>query len=118
MINEIEQAPKPEEIGKEKFVHLQITVRDNGIGIKRDQLKHLFMDFGKLDDEEGRNKSGTGLGLSICKQIIEQMGGSVEVKSEVGRGTDFIINLKMKSKVTKFEIDSEKAVWMPFLENI
>ena len=108
-----------EEIGKEKFIHLQITVRDSGIGIKKEQLKHLFMDFGKLDDDEGRNKGGTGLGLSICKQIIEQMGGSVEVKSKVGRGTDFIINLKMKGKVAKVELDaSEKAMLKPFLEDI
>ena len=79
----------------------------------------MFMDFGKLDDEEGRNKCGTGLGLSICKQIIEQMGGSVKVKSEIGRGTDFIIDLKIKTKVTKFELDSEQmAVWMPYLEDI
>ena len=97
---------EPEEIGKDQFIHLQITVRDSGIGIKKEQLKHLFMDFGKLDDDEGRNKGGTGLGLSICKQIIEQMGGSVEVKSMVGRGTDFIINLKMKSKVAKVDLDA------------
>ena len=56
------------------------------------------MDFGKLDDKEGRNKSGTGLGLSICKQIIEQMGGTVSVKSKVGTGTEFIIDMKVQCK--------------------
>ena len=54
------------------------------------------MDFGKLEDDEGKNKSGTGLGLSICKQIIEEMGGSVSVTSQVGVGTDFIIQVNMK----------------------
>ena len=77
------------------------------------------MDFGKLEDNEGRNKGGTGLGLSICKQIIEQMGGSVEVKSKLGRGTDFIINLKIKTKVARVELDSsQKTVMKPLLEDI
>jgi len=45
------------------------------------------MDFGKLDENSQRNRNGTGLGLSICKKIIEQMGGSVHVESELGKGT-------------------------------
>jgi len=59
-------------------------------------VKHLFVDFGKLKENESRNKQGTGLGLSICKQIIEKMGGSVEVKSELNVGTQFIVNVKTK----------------------
>ena len=64
-----------------------------------DGVKGLFIDFGRLAENEGRNKSGTGLGLSICKQIIEKMGGSVDVKSQLGIGTQFIIDLKVKCKV-------------------
>ena len=75
------------------------------------------MDFGKLEDDEGRNKGGTGLGLSICKQIIEQMGGFVEVKSKVGRGTDFIINLKIKSMQTKVVLEIQKT-YEHYLEDI
>ena len=71
MLVDLDDFGKLNEIGNEKFVHLQITVRDSGIGIKKEHLNDLFMDFGKLSDDEGRNKSGTGLGLSICKQIIE-----------------------------------------------
>ena len=59
------------------------------------------MDFGKLDENSQRNRNGTGLGLSICKKIIEQMGGSVHVESELGKGTQFIISFEMKSKVSK-----------------
>ena len=58
----------------------------------------MFIDFGRLAENENRNKSGTGLGLSICKQIIEKMGGSVSVKSKLDEGSEFIINLKLKCK--------------------
>ena len=54
---------------------------DTGIGMSEEGVKNLFIDFGRLEENENRNKSGTGLGLSICKQIIEKMGGSVDVKS-------------------------------------
>lgn len=63
--------------------------------------KKLFIDFSKLDENSQRNKQGTGLGLSICKRIIEQMGGSVDVKSQEGVGSEFIINLQTKCLVTK-----------------
>ena len=92
---------EPQPISKEYFVHLQLTISDQGIGISPQNLKHLFIDFGKLEDLEGRNKVGTGLGLSICKQIIEQMGGCVSVNSEEGVGSNFVIDIKTKCKATK-----------------
>ena len=67
----------------------------------------MFIDFGKLEENQARNRQGTGLGLSICKQIIEQMGGSVEVKSEVGKGTTFEINIKTKCKVRSVQFDQD-----------
>ena len=66
--------------------------------MSKEGVKSLFIDFGRLAENENRNKSGTGLGLSICKQIIEKMGGSVSVKSRLGVGSEFIINLKLKCK--------------------
>jgi signal transduction histidine kinase len=54
------------------------------------------MNFGKLDEHADQNKQGTGLGLSICKTLIELMGGSVSVESELGKGSVFIINLTSK----------------------
>ena len=87
---------------------MQIVIRDNGIGISQENLGNLFMDFGKLDDKEGRNKSGTGLGLSICKQIIEQMGGTVSVKSKVGTGTEFIIDMKAQCKSERVVMNFSK----------
>ena len=51
------------------------------------------MNFGKLHENQEHNKAGVGLGLSICHQIILAQGGHVDIQSEVGKGTDFIINL-------------------------
>jgi len=76
-------------------------VIDNGVGMSQEGVGKLFVDFNKLDENSSRNKQGTGLGLSICKKIIEQMGGSVGVESEVGVGSEFIINVKTKCKVKR-----------------
>ena len=59
------------------------------------------MDFKKLETTKGQNKNGLGLGLSICKAIVEQLGGSITVHSEVGKGTVFRINLKTFAKLSK-----------------
>ena len=81
------------ELNEKMFLSLQISIVDTGIGITKEAKRKLFIDFNKLNHSD-RNKEGTGLGLSICKTIIEKMGGSVEVESEVGEGSAFIINLK------------------------
>lgn len=75
---------------------------DTGIGMTSKGLNNLFIDFGRLAENESRNKSGTGLGLSICKQIIEKMGGSVDVKSQLDVGSEFIIKLKTKCRNYNF----------------
>jgi len=54
------------------------------------------MNFGKLEEHAAGNKTGTGLGLSICKSLIELMGGNVNVESELGKGTTFIMQLQSK----------------------
>ena len=66
------------------------------MGISPENLKKLFTDFNKLDEHKKMNAKGTGLGLSICKQIVDQMGGFVNVKSQLGKGTQFIITLHPK----------------------
>ena len=70
------------------------------MGIRKEDLNKLFLNFGKLADAEGKNKSGTGLGLSICKHIIEKMGGSVRVESHgLGMGTTFVITITSICKI-------------------
>ena len=90
--------------GEDRYINLSISVIDNGMGIHADAIKKLFVDFGKLDENSKANTQGTGLGLSICKKIAEQMGGSVSVKSKMGVGTSFNINLKTKCKVEKIKL--------------
>lgn len=82
---------------KQKFyANFEIRIKDTGCGISEDGLKNLFIEFGKLQENSNMNPSGTGLGLSICKIIIEKIGGSVTVESQLGVGTTFIINIKTK----------------------
>jgi signal transduction histidine kinase len=57
------------------------VIEDNGVGISENNKGKLFTDYSRLEEHEDMNAKGTGLGLSICKNIIEQMGGNVEVES-------------------------------------
>lgn len=67
----------------------EFSVSDDGIGMKPDFLKRVFEPFERADDEVCRAVPGTGLGMSISKNIVEMMGGSLQVKSVYGRGTRF-----------------------------
>lgn len=70
-----------------KYIKLKMTIEDNGVGISNANLKKLFTNYTSLDEHKKMNAKGTGLGLSICKNIVEQMGGSVSVQSTLGKGT-------------------------------
>jgi len=72
---------------------LRVRVSDTGIGIPPDQLALVFEPFTQVDGSASRIHGGVGLGLSICKKIVEGMGGSIRVHSELGRGTRFEIGL-------------------------
>ena len=80
-----------------KYIKLSITIEDNGVGISSENQDKLFTDYSMLDEHQNMNSSGTGLGLSICKQIIEQMGGSIRIESSLGTGTKFHIELGVKA---------------------
>ncbi|HDI0262103.1 two-component system sensor histidine kinase SrrB [Staphylococcus aureus] len=70
-----------------------LYIKDTGTGIAPEHLQQVFDRFYKVDAARTRGKQGTGLGLFICKMIIEEHGGSIDVKSELGKGTTFIIKL-------------------------
>jgi two-component system, sensor histidine kinase and response regulator len=71
------------------FSELKISVRDTGIGIGDDDLTRIFSRFFQVDDFTTRKFEGTGLGLAISKQLIELMDGEIQVKSELGKGSEF-----------------------------
>ena len=77
--------------------YLKISVKDFGIGIKREELDKVFDRFYRGGDELTRTVKGSGLGLTLVKQIIEAHGGSVQVESEPGRGSTFSIRIPLKS---------------------
>jgi len=74
-----------------------ITVTDTGIGIPEKHLDHVFERFYRVDKSRSKKTGGTGLGLSIVKHIAEEHGGKVEIKSEVGQGTEIKCFIKSRS---------------------
>jgi signal transduction histidine kinase/CheY-like chemotaxis protein len=75
---------------------IKVSVTDSGIGIKKEKLDQLFMPFKQLESGIAKKYGGTGLGLSITKELIQRMGGYVEVKSIYGKGSEFIFTVKFK----------------------
>lgn len=74
---------------------LKIRVTDTGSGIPEDALPHLFQKFYQVDSQQHRPHGGTGLGLAISKSLVEIMGGTIGVKSRVGRGSTFWFTLAL-----------------------
>ena len=74
------------------------SVADQGIGISEENLPHLFERFYRVDKARSRQAGGTGLGLSIVKQIVDQHGGSIEVQSQLNKGTTFTVTLPLVPK--------------------
>jgi PAS domain S-box-containing protein len=73
--------------------YFKISVSDNGIGIDKENISHLFQPFQRLDNAISHNIPGTGLGLNYSKKLIELHGGKIWVESELGKGSNFIFIL-------------------------
>ena len=74
---------------------LRFAVSDTGIGISEDYLPHIFDSFSQEDSSATNRYGSSGLGLAITKSIVEMMNGNIEVKSEKGRGTTFIVTVTL-----------------------
>jgi len=76
-----------------KAISLVIKISDTGIGIRKEDFSKLFQLFTQIDSSPSKKYAGTGLGLTIVKRLTELLSGSIEVKSEYGKGTEFILTI-------------------------
>ncbi len=94
-------------------VLLRFAVKDNGVGIKQENLEKIFEAFEQENAEVTHKYGGTGLGLSIVKKFSELMGGSVKVRSEYGKGSAFEVELPFtvtgKSETIEWKTDSDNS---------
>lgn len=79
-----------------KFINIDLSVRDTGIGIPKEKLVKIFDSFTQADSSTTRKYGGTGLGLTISKSLAELMDGSLNVVSEAGRGSTFTLRLPLE----------------------
>ncbi len=84
------------EITEQKTVWLEFHVCDTGPGISQDKIDQIFKKFTQVDGSKSRKYKGTGLGLAICKQIVDKLGGSISVRSEQGKGSEFSLSLPFR----------------------
>lgn len=94
--NAIKYSPKGGEVrvsARRDGDFLVVSVIDQGEGISRDDLAHLFQSFERLENSTDSNINGTGLGLRTCRILVEAMGGKIWVESEKGKGSTFFFSL-------------------------
>ena len=83
-------------INKDKICILIISVEDTGRGIRKENIEKLFRKFERLDVERNTTTEGTGLGLAITKKLVELMNGKINVESNYGRGSIFMVQIPQK----------------------
>ena len=88
-----------------QFEHIRIEVEDNGFGMTPDYLKVIFDAFTRAENSTTNKVQGTGLGMAITKNIVELMGGTIEVASEEGKGSKFTVELELR--IPERQIDGQ-----------
>ena len=101
--------------------YVKISVKDSGVGIKKEHLTHIFERFRQADGGTAREYGGTGIGLALTKELVELMGGTIEVESKYGRGSTFSIHLpigedRIKGGSKIFNESEKKLLQQPEIE--
>ena len=95
---------------KDNISNIIITCQDTGRGIKAEDINKLFTKFERLDIEKNSTTEGTGLGLAITKALVDMMGGKINVKSQYGKGSIFVVTIPQKIKVLTEKIGQERML--------
>ncbi|WP_434291589.1 ATP-binding protein [Clostridium botulinum] len=98
--------------GENVYIH----VKDTGVGIPSDKLESIFERFFQVDKTLKKNKEGTGIGLHLVKSFVEMHNGTVTIKSELGKGTEFII--KLPAVVCEKQVKSKNIIYEANIERI
>jgi CheY-like chemotaxis protein len=90
-----------------KYLDIEISVKDTGIGISKEKLGKIFESFTQADNSTTRKFGGTGLGLTISRSLAELMSGNLTVKSEMGRGSAFTLHIPLEVTNERPQISTE-----------
>jgi PAS domain S-box-containing protein len=90
-----------------KYLDVEISVKDTGIGISKEKLGKIFESFTQADNSTTRKFGGTGLGLTISRSLAELMSGNLTVKSEMGRGSAFTLHIPLEVSNERPQISTE-----------
>ncbi|NFA38233.1 PAS domain-containing sensor histidine kinase [Clostridium botulinum] len=101
---------------KDSGENVYIHVKDTGVGIPSDKLESIFERFFQVDKTLKKNKEGTGIGLHLVKSFVEMHNGTVNIKSELGKGTEFII--KLPAVVCEKQVKSKNIIYEANIERI
>lgn len=96
---------------KESYgVNLVVSIRDTGIGIKKENLEKIFSNFNQVDTRKNRQEGGIGLGLAISRALVTKMGGFIKIDSELGRGTrvQFVVPQKVLDEAPMIEVTNPR----------
>jgi len=95
----------------EEEATVSFSISDTGIGVSQENIEKIFETFRQASSGTARLYGGTGLGLAIVKQLVNQQGGSIQVSSEIGRGSTFSFILRFKKTKGEAESDTETVEW-------
>ncbi|MBT9775128.1 response regulator [Clostridium sp. MCC353] len=100
-----EKSPKGE-----NYVRIHIMVKDNGIGMSPDFLKRIYESYSRADGARIHKTEGAGLGMAITKYIVDAMEGTIDIKSELDKGTEFVLTFDFE-KAVAMEVDMVLPSW-------